>query len=124
MFIITALGLITILLSLVMITNPQYWSNAIINFSEKNYFHWFEVISRFIVGGILIYLHAQIVYPMLFLSVGCLLLAVSFGLILLGENKHRQFARWSAIKFKPVFRLAGVASLLFGVFLVYISNFR
>jgi hypothetical protein len=50
-----------------------------------------------------------------------LLITVGLGLLILGSTKHRQFAVWSAYKFKKAFRLAGVSSFIFGCFLIYIT---
>lgn len=122
MYFITAFGLLMMFLSVIMITNPQYWSDGIVTFSTKPYFHWFEVISRLASGIIFVIFHAQTLYPSFMLSFGYLLVAVAVGLVVLGEVKHRKFALWSAIKFKQVFRISGVGSFVFGIFLVYVST--
>ncbi len=105
-----------------MIVNPSYWSNGIVDFSRKPYFHWFEVISRLIAGLVFVLYSQTTLYPQLVLSIGYLLIAVGFGLIITGSVKHRQFAVWSANKFKSIFRLAGFGSFIFGGFLIYIST--
>ncbi len=105
-----------------MIINPNYWSNGIVDFSRKPYFHWFEVISRLIAGLVFILYSQTTLYPQLVFSIGCLLIAVGFGLIITGSVKHRQFAVWSAHKFKSTFRPAGFGSFIFGSFLIYVST--
>jgi len=105
-----------------MIVNPSYWSNGIIAFSKKSYFHWFEVISRLIAGLVLVSYNQTTLYPTLILNMGYLLIAVGIGLIITGSLKHRQFATWSARKFKSTFRPAGCGSFIFGSFLIYIST--
>ncbi len=105
-----------------MIVNPNYWSNGIVDFSRKPYFHWFEVISRLIAGLVFVLYSQTTLYPQLILSIGYLLIAVGFGLIITGSVKHRQFAVWSAHKFKSTFRPAGFGSFIFGSFLIYIST--
>ena len=122
MYFITAFGLLMICLSIIMIVNPSYWSNGIVDFSRKPYFHWFEVISRLIAGLVFVLYSQTTLYPQLVLSIGYLLIAVGFGLIITGSVKHRQFAVWSANKFKSIFRLAGFGSFIFGGFLIYIST--
>lgn len=105
-----------------MILNPSYWSNGIIEFSRKSYFHWFEVITRLIAGLVFVCYNQTTLYPLLILSIGYLLIAVGIGLIITGSVKHRQFAVWSARKFKSTFRPAGFGSFIFGSFLIYIST--
>ena len=122
MYFITAFGLLMICLSIIMIVNPSYWSNGIVDFSRKPYFHWFEVISRLIAGLVFVLYSHTTLYPQLVLSIGYLLIAVGFGLIITGSVKHHQFAVWSANKFKSIFRLAGFGSFIFGGFLIYIST--
>ncbi len=122
MYFITAFGLLMICLSIIMIINPNYWSNGIVDFSRKPYFHWFEVISRLIAGLVFILYSQTTLYPQLILSIGYLLIAVGFGLIITGSVKHRQFAVWSAHKFKSTFRPAGFGSFIFGSFLIYVST--
>jgi len=105
-----------------MIVNPNYWSNGIVDFSRKPYFHWFEVISRLLAGLLFVLYSQTTLYPQLVTSVGYLLITVGFGLIITGSVKHRQFAVWSAYKFKNTFRPAGFGSFIFGSFLIYIST--
>ncbi len=38
------------------------------------------------------------------LGIGYLLVAMGFGLLVIGHRRHRQFAVWSATKFKKTFR--------------------
>ena len=122
MFVFIIFGLLTICLSSIMVISPQKWSNGIVAFSEKSYFHWFEVISRFIAGVLFIAFHQHTSFPQLMLAIGYLLLAVSLGLIVVGSAKHKEFAVWSASKFKSTFRVAGICSFCFGLFLIYIAK--
>ena len=105
--------------SIAMVLNPQRWSKAIITFSEKSYFHAFEIISRALFGIIFIWFSKQTLFPTLLYYMGIIILSVSVVLILIGESNHRKFALWSAITFKKTFRIAGVVSFSFGAFLIY-----
>lgn len=104
-----------------MIVKPNYWSDAMVNFSKKPYFHWFEINTRIGAGLVFVLFNKSTLYPHLILSMGYLLIAVGFGLLITGSVKHRKFAVWSADKFKSIFRLAGIGSFIFGLFLIYIS---
>jgi len=121
-YFIAAFGLLMMCLSVIMIINPNYWSVGIIDFSKKNYFHWFEVFSRIIAGLIFVLFNKSTLYPQLILGIGYLLIAVGFGLLITGSVKHRRFAVWSAHRFKSTFRFAGIGSFIFGIFLIYIST--
>ena len=102
-----------------MIINPAYWANGIIKFSEKSWFHPFEIISRFVFGLGFVLFAGQTLYPTLMSIIGYGLIAVSVGLLFTPPSKHREFALWSAEKFKNYFRWFGFVSLVFGAFLIY-----
>jgi len=119
MYAIACFGILMMLISAVMVINPEYWSDGIVRFSEKTYFHPFEILSRLGFGTILIVFSDQTLYPSVMLGVGYLLVAVGIGLLITPPSKHKQFAVWSAKKFKNVFRPAGIGSFFFGVFLIY-----
>ena len=108
-------------LSMQMIISPEKWANAIINFSKKSYFHFFEVMSRFSIGAIFILLPQSTYYPNFIVVMGTLLVFVSTFLVLIGSKRHQKFAVWSAKKFIKKFRIAGIFSFIFGLFLVYIQ---
>ena len=119
MYLIAFFGALMVLLSVVMIINPGYWARGIVTFSQAAWFHPFEILSRLAFGAIFINFADQTRYPTLVSVIGYLLVAVGVGLSLTPPSKHRQFAVWSAKKFKPFFRPSGAASLVFGMFLIY-----
>jgi len=119
MYLIAFFGMLMVSLSIIMLVNPTYWSEGIISFSKKPYFHLFEILSRLLFGIVFILFSDQTNYPVIMLVIGYLLVIVSAGLSLTPVSKHKQFAVWSAQRFIKVFRPAGLVSLLFGLFLVY-----
>lgn len=121
MYLIALFGVLMMLLSVVMMVNPDYWSRGIVKFSKVAYFHPFEILSRLIFGAAFITFAGQTVYPMLISVVGYVLVIVGVGLLFTPPSKHRQFAVWSAQKFRPVFRPAGAVSFAFGIFIIYTS---
>lgn len=122
MYFITAFGLLMMCLSIIMMVSPNYWSNGIVRFSKKLYFHWVEIISRLTAGAVFVLFNTSTLYPQLILAIGYLLIAVGFGLVILGSVNHRRFAVWSAHKFTAIFRPAGFGSFIFGSFLIYVST--
>jgi hypothetical protein len=119
MYLIALFGALMAGLSIVMVVNPEYWSRGIVKISEKPYFHPFEVLTRFLFGVIFVGYADQTLYPTMNSIIGYVLLLVSIGLLLTPPSIHRQFAVWSAQKFRQTFRPAGVASFGFGLFIVY-----
>lgn len=119
MYLILSFAILLIVLSSYMVLLPKNWANGIVRFSQWRYFHPFEIISRLAVGLGFIYFSDQSKYPQLILGIGYLLVAVSIGLTFTLPTKHKQFAVWTADKFLPVFRPAGIVSICFGIFLIY-----
>ncbi len=119
MYLIAFFGALMVALSCVMILSPKAWSDGIVRFSEKPYFHPFEVLSRILFGVVFIAFADQTRYPTLNTAIGYLLTLVGLGLLLTPPSQHRRFAVWSAKRFRHVFRPAGLASLVFGMFIVY-----
>lgn len=120
MYFVAAIGILTIGLSIVMIVNPQSFSRGILRFSEKPHFHVAEIATRLLFGAVFLYFASETMLPTLIKILGGGLLAVGLFLIVIGPKRHTEFAERSAT-FTGVFRPAGLLSLVFGVFLIYIS---
>lgn len=119
MYAIAFFGILMILLSAVMVFDPDYWSNGIVRFSRAKYFHAFEIISRLGFGLIFVTFSAQTLHPAVIGGFGYLMVVVGVGLLIAGPSRHKQFAIWSANKFKKTFRPAGIVSIAFGIFIAY-----
>ena len=119
MLFISAIGVLTMVLSTVMIINPGGWARGIVRFSEQPWFHPFEILTRLGCGALFVLFAQQTASPVIIQAIGYLLIAVGIGLLLTPPMKHRQFAVWSASRFEKVFRPAGFGSLAAGAWLFY-----
>lgn len=119
MFVIACFGLLMMFLSALMVINPAAWSRGIVHFSEKYYFHPFEILSRLGFGAGFVICAEQSRFPQLMMGIGYLLVAVGLGLLVTPPAKHKAFAVWSAQRFISLFRPAGAMSFFFGGFLIY-----
>lgn len=119
MYLIAAFGFLMMLLGLSMVAKPDSFSNGIILFSEKSYFHLFEILSRITAGVIFVSYAANTVFPKTILFIGYGLILVGIGLTLTPPKLHRKFAVWSANSFRSNFRLIGIASVPLSIFLIY-----
>lgn len=106
-------------LSLLMIKNPQAFSAGIITFSQKSYFHIFEIFSRLFFGAAFIYYSPLSLAPNINAILGYLMIVAALMLLIIGAEKHRAFALWSAKKFRAMFRYCGFFSFLFGCYIIY-----
>ncbi|MBB4844492.1 hypothetical protein HNP55_003036 [Paucibacter oligotrophus] len=118
MYVIAAIGLLTISLSCLMMASPDAWAAGILAFAQKPYFHAAEIITRVLAGGALVFFAEQTLHPPVFVFAGYVLVAVGAFLLLAGSSRHRDFAVRSA-SFKTVFRPAGVVGFAAGAFVIY-----
>ena len=112
-------ALLMMLLSLQMMISPAVFSAGIIKFSQQRYFHHFEILSRLLFGVIFIY-YAPLTRAMITHSVfGLLMVFAGIFLLIIGAEKHRAFAVWSANKFCSSFRFFGVFAFIFAGYIIY-----
>ncbi len=109
-------------LGLLMTISPIRFANHIVVFSDKPWFHRFEISSRLLVGGLLWWFAEQSGYPLLMTGLGLLLCFVGVLLIVIGEQRHRKFARLTA-NIGEHFRYIGLLSVLLGAGLFYYAVF-
>lgn len=119
MYLIAALGLLMTLLSLAMVVKPGSFSDEIISFSKKPYFHLFEIISRVISGIIFVVYAADTLAPKTMYVIGVALIVVGLGLAVTPPSAHKKFAIWSANNFRSKFRLIGLVSIPLALLLIY-----
>ncbi len=119
MYLIAAFGLLMMLLSLAMVIKPESFSKGIISFSEKTYFHLFEIVSRIIAGLIFITYAADTAFPTVISVIGFALILVGVGLAITPPRMHKKFAVWSANEFRNKFRLIGIISIPLSLLLIY-----
>ena len=115
---LAAVGLLMMFLSAVMIISPDAWSRGILSFSEKSYFHVFEIASRLLIGAVLALVAGDTRYPVFTCVLAAAFLFAGVFLIMIGRTRHRAFAVRTAT-FTRLFRPAGFASLALGAFIVF-----
>lgn len=115
MIAIAAIGFVTILLGACMLFRPALWARGIVRFSQQRGFHLTEIGLRLVLGALLLGYADQTAHRALFSALGCLMLFVATFLLLLGAARHRRFALRSA-SWIGLFRPAGLAAILFGMF--------
>jgi len=108
------------LLGGIMAINPIAFSKGVVAFSQKPWFHAFEITSRLMLGLLFILYAAKSTQPNLLYGLGSLLCFVSLFLVVIGAEKHRQFAMLTS-KIGGKFRLIGLLSLCLGVVLINIG---
>ncbi|MCL1106738.1 hypothetical protein [Shewanella algicola] len=106
---------------LYMLFKPEAFSSAIVTFSHQRYFHYFEIISRLVIGALLLLGAPYTRYPLVFEFIGNLLLLVAILLVFMTEKHHEKFAIKAAKQGLTWFRSAGIVALLLGIWTIYAS---
>lgn len=120
MFLLVIFGISMLGFGLFMVSKPMQFSNGIAQFSQKPWFHVFEIFSRFVVGILFLLLANATPYPVFFTWLGSIFCLVSVILVIIGAERHKKFARLtSGIGHK--FRMLGVGAILCGAGLVYVG---
>jgi hypothetical protein len=114
-------GLLMLLISVLMIARPNLWIDLALKFSRLKYMHPLEILIRLLFGVTFVNYGSETDYPILIEYIGYLLLAVGAGLLLTPPSQHRRFAIWAITKVGRGFRIAGLGSLVFGGFLIYVA---
>ncbi len=106
-------------ISLALMARPDASAEAVLRFVRLRYFHPFEIVTRLGFGVLFVMYADQSRFPTVVRVFGYLLVAVGLGLLVTPPSYHRRFGVWSVDKFSKYFRVAGLGSLAFGVFLIY-----
>lgn len=121
MIILFLFGLGMLIFGCLMFAKPLSFSKGILRFSEKPWFHSFEVISRLALGLLLLTSTQHTSYPLFVFVLGILLGFTSIFLIIMGADWHRRFAVFTS-EFNEKFRWLGVISIVGGFVLIYLSG--
>ncbi|WP_160056029.1 hypothetical protein [Shewanella litoralis] len=104
-----------------MLLKPVAFADAIIVFSRKRYFHYFEILSRLAIGAALLLDAHNTAYPLVFEFIGNLLFIVAIVLVFMAEKHHKKFAVTAAKQCVSWFKPAGLAAIAFGLWTLYAS---
>jgi hypothetical protein len=115
MIFILLFGLGMAFFGVVMFLKPNRFSDGIISFSEKSWFHLTEIISRLVFGLAFILVADQTDYALTITIIGIIIIAAGFILILIGEERHRRFAVFVSNYLRDKFRYIGIFALVLGL---------
>lgn len=120
MVMLTIFGFGMFVLGSIMLFNPIMFANGINKFSNKDWFHTFEITSRLLIGVLFIVFAENSSYPRVLYILGVILCFVSVFLLVIGENRHKRFARLTS-KIGVHFRPIGLFAQICGIVLMYIG---
>ena len=118
---ISVWGVSIVCFGLFMLLKPVPFADAIVQFSRKRYFHYFEIISRLAIGAALLLDAHNTAYPLVFELIGNLLFIIAIVLVFMTEKHHKRFAVSAAKHGVSWFKPAGVVAITFGFWTVFVS---
>lgn len=108
-----------VLAGFVLLINPETVFGFLRNNSDSLAIHVIAVITRLIVGALLITQSTVSKYPQAVEVIGWIFIAAGLSLAVIGRKNFRKLMSWVLTTFKPFGRFAGVIAIAFGGFLVY-----
>lgn len=120
MFLLVLFGSGMFVFGCMMVAKPDAFAKGITEFSNKPWFHLFEIVSRLTLGVLLLLISEQTSYPLLIQVIGGVLCFVGLFLIVIGSERHRKFASLTT-RIGRYFRPIGIVAQLCGLGLVYLG---
>lgn len=114
-------GVFLVVVSLWMIATPDPWVDKATDYVRWRFMHPVEILIAAGSGIGFVLSATSSPFPLALTIFGYLLVAIGIGLVVIGPTAHRRFGVWSFQKVRPIVRPSGFASLIIGIFLVYIS---
>lgn len=114
-------GLLITALSVWMVARPGRVAELGLRYCRWRWMHPVEILLCIGFGAAFVFAAERSGLPAVLRVFGYLLLAVGGGLVLTPPSLHRRFGIWSIEKTGRFLRLAGVGSLGFGIFLLYVA---
>lgn len=121
MYIIAFYGILLMLLSLWMISQPQTLVEKAVAYCRSPYMHPTEIAICLGFGAPFVLFASQSQYPILLKVFGYVLVTVGVGLLFVPPSYHQRYGVWSMQKVGPYLRLFALPTLAFGAFLVYVA---
>jgi uncharacterized protein YjeT (DUF2065 family) len=119
MLIIIAYAALLIAVSLWMIIRPAHWTRMAVRYCHWRYMHPTEIVLCLGFGAPFILFGEQALLPVLYKSIGYVLVIVGAGLMLVPPSLHQRLGAKVIEAIGPWFRPAGVLTLALGGLLLY-----
>lgn len=107
------------LAGVVLLVNPETIFGFLRNNIDSTAIHVIAVVTRLIVGTLLIAQSSLSRFPVGMEVLGWIFIVAGLSLAVIGRSNFRKLMSWVLTKFKAFGRLAGVIAIAFGGFLVY-----
>ena len=117
--IIIIFGVAIFLLGIFITFKPESLFGVLEKNIDKPFLHILAILFRLLLGAILISQAGESRYPLIIEIIGWLAIAAAVVFAVIGRNRFQQLMRWALSLVKPLGRVGGIASMVFGAFLVH-----
>jgi hypothetical protein len=117
--VILIFGALILLAGIIIVINPDAIFGLLRNNSDKPVLHVLAVVTRLVLGLLLISQSNVSKFPFVIEVIGWLSVIAALAFAVMGRNNFNRIISWALSLVKPVGRIGGVLATLFGTFLVY-----
>ena len=117
--VIVIFGLLTLLVGMVIIINPEIVFGYLRRHLEKLGLHIIAIVVRLVLGALLIYLAGVSRFPLVIEVLGWLSIIAAITFAIIGRNNFINLISWAMSFQKPYGRVGGFIAVCLGAFLVY-----
>ena len=119
--VIALFGALICVAGMVILVSPAKFKNVMNNFTGRRRF-LFAIISRVIIGAILLAEAASLRFPLAVKIIGAISILAAIGLLLAGQPRMDRIIDYWMKKSDVLFRVASVFAFAFGGFLIYVTT--
>ena len=112
-------GALTLLAGIVIVINPEVIFGFLRNNLDKLIIHILAVVTRLVIGALLIYQSYISKFPFVIEVIGWLSIVAAIFLAVMGRRNFNRLMSWALSLSKPFGRVGGILAMAFGAFLIY-----
>jgi len=118
-FLIIAFGLIVVVMAGVLVLRPKDLTEFLLRHAADVWLHVLAAAMRITIGVALLLYAPHSRFPLTLQVLGWIALVAGVIIALIPPAKFRQLITWAFERFGSYTRMAAVAGLIFGVFIIY-----
>ena len=117
---IAIFGALIAVLGALGVLSPAKFRGLLTQWPSRSRF-WFAVLIRLVFGVLLLWLAADLRYPLVMKILGGISILAAFGILVMGRESLNRLVAWWTGRGDGLMRLGALFAMLFGAFLVHAS---
>ena len=116
---ILVFGFFLIFAGVSLILRPRIVYGLLANNLDKIWLYPVAIVTRLVLGAILIYFAGISKYPPMIVAIGWILVVAAGVFATIGHKRFKRLVSWVLSVFEPYGRVIGIGSVCLGMFLIY-----